>query len=59
MKRSGQNPDRVQIPAWRVDGYGPLLELYLAEFYGNPLDDVDPVPALVPRFFAIEWLRLT
>jgi hypothetical protein len=31
----------------------------LASFYGNPLDDIDPVSALVPDFFSVEWLHLS
>src|SRR5215210_7458158 len=30
-----------------------------ADFYGNPLDDIDPVSALVPDFFTIKWLCLS
>jgi hypothetical protein len=41
----------------RIDRDGALFAFSLADSHGNPLDDVDPVSALVPGFFAIERLR--
>jgi hypothetical protein len=41
----------------RIDRDDALFAFSLADSHGNPLDDVDPVSALVPGFFAIERLR--
>jgi hypothetical protein len=43
----------------RIDRDGALFAFSLADSHGNPLDDVDPVSALVPGFFAIERLRFS
>ena len=37
----------------------PGASTSLADFYGNPLDDIDPVSAPVSDLFTIEWLCLS